>query len=444
MAPLTEIQGKPRIVIVGAGFGGLAAAKALAKTAAEILLIDKRNYHLFQPLLYQVATAALSPADIAWPIRGIVGRQRNTTVLLGHVDGIDTQEWEVQVDGRRITYDYLVIATGARHAYFGHDDWEDYAPGLKKIEDATTIRRQILVAFERAESESDPVEQQRLLRFVVVGGGPTGVELAGAIAELAKKALAADFRNIDPRAAEVILVEAAPRLLTAFPDPLSAKAKLALEQLGVQVLLGQPVSDCDCGGVTVGDHRIEARNMVWAAGVAASPAAKWLGAEHDRADRVKVLPDLSVPGLANVFVIGDTALALDDNGKPYPGVAPVAKQQGIYVARLLSARIAGRRTNKPFRYRSYGNLATIGRNQAVADFGGFRLSGFSAWLLWSLAHVYFLIGLRNRLSVAIQWSWSYLNFQRGARLITGDVAGVHQAGDATTVEPLPEKSAENL
>lgn len=431
MAQLNEVVRRPRVVIVGAGFGGLAAAKALARAPVEVLLIDKRNYHLFQPLLYQVATAALSPADIAWPIRGIVGRQQNTSVLLGDVCGIDKARREVEFDGGRAGYDYLVLATGARHAYFGHDAWEPFAPGLKKIEDATDIRRRILVAFERAETERDPAEQCRLLSFVIVGGGPTGVELAGAIAELARKALAADFRNIDPRDAEITLVEAAPRLLGSFPETLATKAKQALEGLGVQVLLGQPVSACDEGGVMVGTRRLSARTIIWAAGVAASPAARWLSAESDAVGRVKVLPDLSVPGLPEVFVIGDTAHCPGADGRPLPGVAPLAKQQGTYVARLIAARATGRAAPEPFRYRDPGSMATIGRKAAVAKLGRLSFSGTSAWLLWSIAHIYFLIGLRNRLAVALNWAWNYLTFQRGARLITGEV----------TREPKPPRRA---
>ena len=418
--PLVRTSGTwPRVVIVGAGFGGLALAKSLAQDPVDVVLIDRRNYHLFQPLLYQVATAGLSPADIAAPIRGIVGRQSNTAVVLGRVSGVDAARREVVLDDRRIAYDYLVLATGARHAYFGHDDWERLAPGLKKIDDATLIRRKILLAFERAETAMDEDERRRLLNFVIVGGGPTGVELSGAIAEVAKRALACDFREIDPRQARIILVEAGPRLLPAFPESLSAVARRSLERLGVEVRTGAAVTACDERGVTVGRERIETRTVMWAAGVEASPAAKWLGADHDRAGRVKVEADLAVPGQANVFAIGDTALALKPNGTPLPGVAPVAKQQGLYLARLIRARVAGAPDPGPFRYRDFGNLATIGRKAAVADFGFVRLSGFLAWVLWSVAHVYFLIGFRNRLSVALSWAWAYVTFQRGARLITG-------------------------
>lgn len=411
-------QRRPRVVIVGAGFGGLSAAKALAGAPVDVVLVDKRNYHLFQPLLYQVATAGLSPADIAAPIRGIVRRQANVSVVLGKVTGIDPAAREVLTDEARISYDFLVLATGARHAYFGRDEWEPFAPGLKKIDDATAIRRRILMAFERAELEVDAGRRRDLLTFVIVGGGPTGVELAGAIAELARKTLSADFRHIDPRAARVILIEAGPRVLAAFPPSLSEQARRSLEQLGVEVRTGHPVDTCDAGGVSVSGERIGSRTILWAAGVAASPAAKWLMADKDRAGRIKVEPDLSVPGHPAVFAIGDTAMVADGNGKPVPGIAPAAKQQGTYVGRIIRNRVAGIET-APFRYRHYGNLATIGRKSAVADFGALRLSGFAAWLLWSVAHIYFLIGFRNRVVVSLNWLWAYLTFQRGARLITG-------------------------
>jgi NADH dehydrogenase len=408
---------RPRVVIIGGGFAGLSAARQLAKAPFDVVLIDRHNYHLFQPLLYQVATAALSPADIAAPIRGILRRQRNASVVLAKVSALDTARREVIAEGRRIPFDHLIIATGAEHAYFGND-WSSYAPGLKTIDDATYLRRRILLAFERAESEPDPDERRRLLSFVVVGGGPTGVEMAGAIAELAKRALAADFRSIDPRCARIVLVEAGPRLLTAFDPALSEAARLSLEQLGVEVRLGTGVTDCDCSGVSLGRERLHTRTIVWAAGVQASPAAEWLGAACDRAGRVKVSPDLSVPGHPDIFVIGDAAAAAGRDGKPLPGVAPVAKQQGVYVAKLLTAR-ARNQALPPFRYRDFGALATIGRKRAVAQMGSFRISGLAAWLLWSGAHIYFLIGFRNRLAVALNWAWSYLTFQRGTRLITG-------------------------
>lgn len=416
--PPAPAAARPRIVIVGAGFGGLSAAHALGNEQVDVVIIDRGNYHLFQPLLYQVATAGLSPADIAAPIRGIVGRYDNITVLLGEVRGVDTAQRVVHMDDRTIAYDFLILATGARHAYFGHDEWERFAPGLKRIEDAIEIRRRILLAFEHAECEDDEDERRRLMNFVVVGGGPTGVEMAGAMAELARRALARDFKHIDPRAARIILVEAGPRVLPTFPEALSREAEQQLERLGVEVRKGAPVTAVDSDGVIVGDERIEARTVIWAAGIAASPAATWIGADHDRAGRIKVNPDLSVPGHPEIFAIGDTALSIDQNGKPLPGIAPVAKQQGYYVARLIKARLKGKQIG-PFRYRDYGNLATIGRKAAVIDFGKIRLHGLVAWLIWTIAHIYYLIGFRNRLLVAINWLWAYFTFQRGARLITG-------------------------
>jgi len=409
----------PRVVIIGAGFGGLTAAKELANTPVQVTIIDRRNYHLFQPLLYQVATAGLSPADIATPIRGIVRRQRNTTVLLGRVTGVDPAARTVLIGERQVPYDYLIVATGARHAYFGNDQWEVFAPGLKKIEDATDIRRRILLAFEMAENASDPEERKRLLNFVIIGAGATGVELAGTIAELAHRALASDFRNIDSREARIILVEAGPRVLPAFPEKLSAIAKRSLERLGVEVRLGAPVTACDAQGVELAGERIHSQCVIWAAGVMASPAAKWLGAERDRAGRTKVGADLSVPGHPEIFVIGDTASVLDEAGKPVPGIAPAAKQMGSYVANLIRARVRGKNHSRPFRYRHLGSMATIGRKAAVADFGWIRFSGRFAWLLWGLVHIYFLIGFRNRIAVLIDWLWAYVTFQRGSRLITG-------------------------
>lgn len=444
MRTATQQSTRPRVVIVGAGFGGLAAAVALADAPVVVRLIDKHNYHLFQPLLYQVATAALTPADIAWPIRNIVRHQRNTSVLLGRVTGVDVKTREVLIGERRMAYDYLILATGARHAYFGRDDWEPFAPGLKKIEDATAIRRRILEAFELAEAETDLTKHRQLLSFVVVGGGPTGVEMAGAIAELARKALAADFRNIDPRAARIALVEAGPRLLPTFPDRLSEAARRSLERLGVDVLLGEPVSHCDAEGVVVAGRRLLAGTVIWAAGVAASPAAKWLGADKDRAGRVVVEADLSLPGWPDVFVIGDTALARNADDKPLPGTAAVAKQQGRYVGRLIRDRANGRQDAPPFRYRHYGRLATIGRNAAVADLGKVRLSGWFAWVLWSVAHLYFLFGLRSRLTVLLAWMWAYLTFHRGARLITGsdnEAAGRRRPASAAGPGPAVHTEA---
>ncbi|MDQ8726334.1 NAD(P)/FAD-dependent oxidoreductase [Bradyrhizobium sp. LHD-71] len=415
--PANEKHG-PRVVIVGAGFGGLTLAKGLAESTYDVTVIDRHNYYLFQPLLYQVATAALSPADIAAPIRAILRGQANTTVVLADVSGIDVVGKQVIVEDRRFPYDLLLLATGAQHAYFGHDDWAEFAPGLKTIDDATYLRRQILLAFERAEASSDAAERAQLLTLVIVGGGPTGVEMAGAIAELAKRALAADFRNIDPKSTRVVLLEGGPRLLPTFHPSLSEKAQRSLEDLGVEVRLGAMVTACSADAVAVGDERIETRTIMWAAGVKASPAARWLDVPTDRVGRVKVEPDLSVPGHPDIFVLGDTALVLGADGQPLPGVAPVAKQQGAYLAKLLVARTKGR-TLPPFRYRDYGSLATIGRSHAVVDFGKVHLSGFVAWLLWSFAHIYFLIGFRRRAIVALHWAWSYITFQRGMRLITG-------------------------
>ncbi|MBL8834413.1 MAG: NAD(P)/FAD-dependent oxidoreductase [Rhodospirillales bacterium] len=412
-------QHRPRVVIVGGGFAGLSAARELSASPVDIVLIDKRNYHLFQPLLYQVATAGLSPAEIAAPIRAILSHQPNVTVLMSKVAGVNTVAREVLTDTGRVGYDHLVLATGARHAYFGRDDWAPYAPGLKKIEDATAIRRRVLVAFERAEASDDPIERQALLTFVVIGGGPTGVEMAGAIAELARTALAADFRRIEPGTARVMLVEAGTRVLATFPEQLSQKAKQSLEQLGVTVLTGKPVEVCDSEGVVIAGTRIRASTLIWAAGVAASPAAKWINAEKDRAGRAIVGPDLTVPGHPEIFAIGDTAMVRDADGKIVPGIAPAAKQQGVYAARVIAAKVAGRPMPPAFRYRHLGSMATIGRKSAVVDFGWMRLSGFLAWLLWGLAHVYFLIGFRSRVVVALNWIWAYVTFQRGARLITG-------------------------
>ena len=417
MTSIDPRQQRPRVVVIGAGFGGLMAVKQLAQAPFDVTVVDRHNYHLFQPLLYQVATAALSPGDIAAPIRGVLRSQQNANVILAKVSGVDITRKEIVAEGRRIPFEYLIVATGAEHAYFGND-WASFAPGLKTIDDATYLRRRILLAFEHAETEPDADERRRLLNFVVVGGGPTGVEMAGAIAELAKRALAADFRSIDPRSARIILLEAGPRLLPSFDPSLSDKARRSLEQLGVEVRLGSGVTDCDGSSVSMGRERIETRTIVWAAGVKASPAAEWLAVESDRAGRVKVNADLSVPGHPDIFVIGDAAAVAGADGNLLPGVAPVAKQQGQYVADLLIARAEGE-TRPPFRYRDFGSLATIGRKCAVAQLGAFKISGFIAWLLWSVAHIYFLIGFRNRAAVALHWLWNYLTFQRGTRLITG-------------------------
>ncbi|MCI0518270.1 MAG: NAD(P)/FAD-dependent oxidoreductase [Woeseiaceae bacterium] len=411
---------RTRIVIVGAGFGGLFAARGLRHADARITLVDQHNYHLFQPLLYQVATAGLAPSDIAWPIRGILSRQKNVTVLLDRVSGVDTTSREVVTHERRIPYDYLVLATGARHAYFGHDDWEPHAPGLKSIDDATSIRRRVLMAFERAEMTDDEELKASLLNFVIVGAGPTGVELAGTIAELARRTLAADFRRIDSRSARIILVEAGPRVLPAFSEKLSGYARRALHKLGVEVLLGRAVTHCDADGVVVGDQHIPAATVLWAAGVAASPAGTWVGAETDRAGRVRVNVDLSVNKLPNVFIVGDAAAVKDKDGVPVPGIAPAAKQQGRYVASVIMARLENKAAPAPFRYRHAGNLATIGRKSAVIEFPFLRLSGFLAWWVWGIAHIYFLIGVRSPMTVAINWFWQYVTYGRGARLITGE------------------------
>jgi NADH dehydrogenase len=416
---LANASRRPRIVIVGAGFGGLTAAMHLSRADAEIVVIDRRNHHLFQPLLYQVATAALSPADIAAPIRGVLNRQANAEVVFGEVTGVDTAGRAVLVGDRRIAYDQLVIATGARESYFGHDDWAAVTSSLKTIEDATDMRRRILIAFERAESCDDPDERQRLLTFVIVGGGPTGVELAGALAELAMKSLMRDFRRIDPKTTRIILIEAGPRLLPAFPPHLAAVAEQALARLGVDVRTDALVSACDRCGAVIGSERIESRTVIWAAGVAASPAAAWLGVVPGKGGRVPVSPDLTLPDHPEIFVIGDTAQVLGSDGNPLPGVAPVAKQQGAYVAKTIIRRLATRAPLAPFRYHDLGNLATIGRKEAVVDLGWIKLSGRIAWLVWSLAHIYFLIGFRNRLAVAVDWLWSYITYQRGARIITG-------------------------
>jgi NADH dehydrogenase len=411
---------RPRVVIVGAGFGGLTAAKALKNAPVDVTIIDRRNYHLFQPLLYQVATAGLSPADIAAPIRGILRDQRNAEVVMARVESVDRDRREVHILGNGVVaYDYLILAAGARHAYFGHDEWEEVTLGIKKIDDATAIRHAILMAFECAERETDIDERERLLTFIVVGGGPTGVEMAGAVAELAKKTLAKDFRSIDPTSARILLIEAGPRVLATFPERLSRKAEESLTKLGVEVKLNSPVESCDAGGVIVRDFRFASRTVIWAAGVQASPAARWLKAEHDRAGRVIVREDLSLIGAPEIFIIGDNAAVRSADGTPVPGVAPAAKQMGAYVAKLIFRIVKRQSAPRPFRYRNYGNFATIGRHAAVADFGWLRLSGFLAWLLWGAAHVFFLIGFRNRLTVMLNWLWAYATFQRGARLITG-------------------------
>ncbi len=409
----------PRVVIIGAGFGGLQAARALGNAPVEVVVIDRNNHHLFQPMLYQVATAGLSPADISAPIRSVLKREKNVNVVMAEVTGIDLERQCVRTERGEISYDYLIVATGAAHSYFGHDEWEPYAPGLKTIVDATAIRRKVLLAFELAETETDPERVRALLTFVLVGAGPTGVEMAGAIAELANHALAQDFRNINPQSARIILAEALPRILPTFPEDLAKKAHAALHRLGVEVRTGSPVESIDADGVVIGGKRVAAKTVIWTAGVAASPAGRWLGAEVDRAGRVKVEPDLTLPGHRNVFVIGDTATLMQD-GKPLPGMAPVAMQEGRYVAARIARRVAGQEACKPFRYKNKGNLATVGRSFGIADLGRLRLTGFVGWIFWMAVHIFFLIGFRNRLIVMIQWVWAYLTYQRGARLITFD------------------------
>ena len=406
------------VVIVGAGFGGLQCALTLKGSPVRITLIDRRNHHLFQPLLYQVATASLATSEIAWPIRHLMSDRKEVTTLFATVSGVDAANKRVLFDdGDTLAYDTLVLATGARHAYFGHDEWEPFAPGLKTLEDATTLRRRILVAFERAERETDPEKRAALLTFVIVGAGPTGVELAGTIAELAVDELPPDFRNIDTHQERVVLIEAGPRVLAGFDNDLSAYAQRSLESIGVEVVLGQAVTECSADGVVYGGKHLAARTLIWAAGVRASPAAEWLNAPADRAGRLQVLPDLTVPDHPDIFAIGDTVTIADSEGKPVPGIAPAAKQQGNHVAASIKARLSGE-TPKPFRYSHAGSLAQIGKRKAVIDFGTIKLRGTVAWWIWGIAHIYFLIGLRNRLGVALSWLWIHARDQRPARLIT--------------------------
>ena len=408
---------RPQVVIAGAGFGGLQATKALAKVEVDVSLVDAFNHHCFQPLLYQVATAALSPADVAWPIRAILRKQKNARVIMARVTGVDVQARLVRTSEIELPYDYLVLATGSTHSYFGHDEWAPFAPGLKHIADATEIRRRFLLAFERAEVVEDDAERERLLTFVIIGGGATGVEMAGAIAEVAQRTLRHDFRHIDPRRSRIILIEAGPRLLPTFPKALSDYATRSLRTMGVEVELNRKVIGCDAQGVSFDGGRIEAATVIWAAGVVASPAAKWIGAETDRAGRVKVNADLTVPGHPEIFAVGDTATITDRDGHPVPGIAPAAKQMGQYVGKIIAARVRGRPAPRPFVYHHLGELATIGRKSAIVKLGVFQLTGFLGWLFWSAVHIYFLIGMRNRFVVALNWLWSYVTFQRGARLI---------------------------
>jgi NADH:ubiquinone reductase (H+-translocating) len=407
----------PEVVIIGAGFGGLYAARALRDAPVHVTVIDKRNHHLFQPLLYQVATAALNPADIAAPVRSILRKQRNAEVILGEVKGIDVPNRRVELNDGAVSFDYCIVATGATHSYFGNDHWSELAPGLKTIEDALEIRRRIFLAFEAAERESDPAKRTSWMTFVVVGGGPTGVELAGSLAEIARHTLSRDFRRIRPSEARVILLEGLEHVLPTYPEKLSAKARRQLEAIGVEVQTSRRVTGIDAEGVSLGEERIPARTVLWAAGVRASELGASLGAPLDRAGRVLVESDLTIPGSDRLFVIGDLAAVADGEGW-VPGVAQAAMQAGEYAARRIVDHMNGRPT-PPFRYRNKGNMATIGRAAAVADLSWFHLSGLPAWLAWTFVHILFLIGFRNRLLVMIQWAWSYLTYNRGARLITG-------------------------
>ncbi len=420
---------RPRVVIIGAGFGGLNAARGLRHAPVDVTVIDRSNHFLFQPLLYQVATAELSPADISAPIRAVLRRQRNTRTLLAHVTSIDVERREVIAqdlgdgDEHRIPYDYLIIATGAHESYFGHAEWAKRAPGLKTISDATAIRRAILLAFETAELESDKERISALMTFVVVGGGPTGVEMAGAIADLAHRGIRHDFRAIDTAASRVLLVEAGPRLLPQFPDGLGRKAQEALRRLGVEVRLNAEVKQVDDDGVVIGEQHMRAQTVIWAAGIEASPAARWLGVTPAKAGRVQVGPDLTVEGRPEIYTLGDTASAQDRDGKPLPGVASVAIQQGHYAARAIIERVSKHDPTAPlapFRYFDRGYLATVGRAYAIGEIGPLQLSGFPAWVVWAGVHIAYLIGFRNRLLVLLQWFWKYLTYQHSARLITRD------------------------
>jgi NADH dehydrogenase len=408
------VTAQPHIVILGGGFGGLYAAKALRRADARITMIDRRNFHLFQPLLYQVATAALNPSDIAYPIRAVVARQKNTNVILAEATAVDVDRKMVKLTDSEVAYDYLIIATGATHSYFQHPEWAHNAPGLKTIEDALEIRRRVLLAFEAAERETDPDAQRAWLTFVIVGGGPTGVELAGALSEIARQTMIRDFRRINPSSARVILVEANDRVLPPYPPDLSQKAKEQLHRLGVEVITHGLVTDVSEHSVRVGDQTIPTRTVLWAAGVQASPLSRTLGAPLDRAGRVVVSPDLTLPGHPEVFVIGDLAAV-----EEVPGVAPAAIQEGKHAARNILLAMAGK-PMRPFHYWNKGSLATIGRAAAVADFGRIHVSGFLAWISWLAVHIFFLIGFRNRVLVMLQWAWAYLTYQRGARLITGE------------------------
>jgi NADH dehydrogenase len=429
-------KSRPRVVIVGGGFGGLKAAESLARLPVQITLVDRKNHHTFQPLLYQVATAGISPAEIAAPIRDVLHKHENIEVLLGEVQGFDLQRRIVQVHGFELSYDYLIVAAGATHAYFGHDEWEPFAPGLKTIEDALEMRRRILLAYELAEREAALTGTHRPLNFIVVGAGPTGVELAGTLVEIARKSLAENFRNIDPAKTHVLLLEAGPSILSAYPEDLRRSAVKQLEYLGVEVRTNSPVGDVRLGQVSVGKEVLPAEVVLWAAGVSASPLGRALGVPVDRAGRVFVEPDLSIPGHREVFVIGDLATMKDKHGNLLPGVAPVAMQQGKFIARQIAADLGGD-SREAFHYLDKGSLATIGRAAAIAQFGKVHISGFLAWLAWLFIHIMFLVGFRNRILVMIQWAWSYLTYERGARLITGEarvvpVSSMEYAEEART------------
>jgi NADH dehydrogenase len=434
-------KARPHVVIIGAGFGGLKAAESLSKLPVEITVLDRKNHHTFQPLLYQVATAGISPAEIAAPIRDILRKHENVEVLLGEVLGFDLAQRRIMLHNWELTYDYLIVAAGAMHAYFGHDEWEPMAPGLKTVEDALEIRRRILLAYELAEREAALHGTHRPLNFIVVGAGPTGVELAGTLAEIARKSLAENFRNIDPTKTRVLLVEAGPSILSAYPEDLRRSAVKQLEHLGVEVRSNSAVSDVRDGQVGIGNDVISAEVVLWAAGVSASPLGRELGAPVDRAGRVLVEPDLSIPGHREVFVIGDLASMKDKHGRPLPGVAPVAMQQGKCVGRQIAADLAGK-PRETFHYLDKGSLATIGRAAAIAQFGKIHLSGLTAWLSWLFIHIFFLIGFRNRIIVMFQWFWSYLTYERAARLITGEsrvisVPSMEYAELARTSSDLP-------
>jgi NADH dehydrogenase len=409
----------PQVVIVGGGFAGLAAARRLRGVACDVTLVDRHNHHVFQPLLYQVATAGLSPGDIASPIRWILRKQQRLRVLLANVEHIDSRAKSLQLDrGEVLSYDYLIVAAGATHSYFGHDEWSEVAPGLKTLDDALAIRRRVLIAFEEAEREPNPVDQRRLLTFVLIGGGPTGVELAGALGEIASQVLRSEFDAVDPAIARIILIEAGPSILPSFPENLRESARRALVRLGIEVRTGRAATNVEEGAVWIGDERIEAHTIMWAAGVAAAPLSRDLGPNLDRVGRVIVQPDLSVPGHPGVFIAGDLASFSHQTGSPLPGVAQVAKQEGRHAAGNVARLIAGGQATRPFRYFDPGNMATIGRNNAIADFGFLRVSGYLGWLMWLFVHVLFLIGFRNRLSVMMQWAAAYLTHQRSVRLIT--------------------------